>query len=518
MTLRTRVLALIGATVALILALAGQLSMRYQQTHTSLHQVVTQLAPASDATSDLRTSINDMERRLRLYLATGSAGYRRLYKTAVSKTHDDLSTLTELVGADPEYADLINDVSDSREIWLEAVGGPALSAAESGKSTVARDIVDSEAAQADFARLTADAYRLQRFTSRDTNRALNQSAQAANRLAWTLASALLLLLLVPLLVYLVLRRAVLEPISILRRQLRAATADAGHKNVITPTGPPELQQLAGDAEALRRRLVAQIDEATAAQTALAQEGPVVDAIRTELRPRELEHQTGVAVAGVLRPAEGVLAGDFWDRIPLGDGRVAVILCDVSGHGPRAGIVAMRIKTTITMGLLAGADAPTIFHRACDGFADEPARFATAVILIADPRTGQLTWVNAGHPEPRVVSAGGTIERLATTGPMLSWLGGVWAAGNMRLRPEQVVVAFSDGVLESRGEDGAELGDEGLDERLAAALRESTDPGEVISHALAGVRERADSLERDDVTLVALRLDPTPRAVIPAPRR
>lgn len=518
MTLRTRVLALIGATLALILALAGQLAVRYQQTHTSLNQVVTRLAPASEATSDLRTSINDMERRLRLYLATGSSGYRRLYRAAVTKSAQDLDQLTSLVGSDPEYGDLISDVSASRQLWIDAVGDPAMAAAEVGQPGVGRDIADSEAAQANFSRLTADTYRLSRFTARDTGRALQQSAAAANRLAWTLGTALLLLLLVPLLAYVVLRRVVLSPISTLRRQLRAATADAGHKSVITPTGPPEIQQLAADAEALRRRLVAQIDEATAAQTALAQEGPVVDAIRMELRARELVHENGVSVAGVLRPAEGVLAGDFWDRIPLGDGRVAVVICDVSGHGPRAGIVAMRIKTSITTGLLAGADAPTIFHRACDGFADEPGRFATAVILIADPATGQLTWVNAGHPKPRVAAADGGIERLQTTGPMLSWLGGVWAYRSMRLRPGQVVVAFSDGVLESRGDDGAELGDEGLDERLAAALRESTEPDAVISHTLAGVRERAASLERDDVTLVALRLDPTPAPVIPAPRR
>ncbi len=144
----------------------------------------------------------------------------------------------------------------------------------------------------------------------------------------------------------------------------------------------------------------------------------------------------MTIAGVLRPAEGVLAGDFWDRIPLTDGRAAAVICDVSGHGPRAGIVAMRLKTSITLGLVAGQDPPQILHRACDAFADEPGRFATAVILIADAGTGEVQWVNAGHPAPRIIRADGTIVRLGTTGPMISWLGGTWSMSTERPPPRR----------------------------------------------------------------------------------
>ena len=158
--------------------------------------------------------------------------------------------------------------------------------------------------------------------------------------------------------------------------------------MIVPVGPPELRDLGADAEALRRALVHEIDEATAAREALEQEGPVVEAIRRELAARTDAVPLGVTIAGVLRPAEGVLAGDFWDRIPLTDGRAAAVICDVSGHGPRAGIVAMRLKTSITLGLVAGQDPPQILHRACDAFADEPGRFATAAILIADVEQGR----------------------------------------------------------------------------------------------------------------------------------
>lgn len=506
------------AALALILVLGAQMLGRYARTDAALESVVNQLEPAATATKDLASSINNMDRRLRIYVSGGATGYRQLYRTAVKESAADLARLEELMGADPDYRQLIADATESRQNWLDRVGDPATEAMDGGQQQAAMEIIDSEIANAAFSRMTADTYRLDVFISGDQHAALAQSAREAQKLAWAMGVALVLLLLIPLAMYVMLSRSVLKPIEHLRRQLREVTSDSRHEAVITPTGPPELMDLGRDAEALRRNLVTQLDQAAAATSALEQEGPVVDAIRTELQARNDGIPVGVQVAGVLRPAEGVVAGDFWDRIPLGDGRTAVVVCDVSGHGARAGVVALRIKTGITMGLLAGNDAPTIFHRACDSFSDEPARFATAVILIVDPRSGQLSWVNAGHPQPRVLRAGGRVERLSTTGPMLSWLGGSWSTGHTQLGPGDVALCFTDGVLESRNADGTELGDEGLDSRLVQVSAHTNDPQEVLAQAIGAVRERADDLGRDDVTMIALRLQAPAASQIPSPRR
>jgi serine phosphatase RsbU (regulator of sigma subunit) len=152
-------------------------------------------------------------------------------------------------------------------------------------------------------------------------------------------------------------------------------------------------------------------------------------------------------------------------------------------------------------------------------ADEPGRFATAVILVADAATGEVTWVNAGHPAPRLIRTDGTIQHLDPTGPMVSWLGGAWTTRSIQLRPSDVLLAFTDGILESRDPQGAELGDADLDAHLRTAAQQVDDPAEVIAHVLATVRQRADDLGRDDVTLVAMRLDPVPSDPrIPQPRR
>jgi serine phosphatase RsbU (regulator of sigma subunit) len=179
---------------------------------------------------------------------------------------------------------------------------------------------------------------------------------------------------------------------------------------------------------------------------------------------------------------------------------------------------MRLKTSITLGLVAGQDPPQILHRACDTFADEPGRFATVVLLVADPRRGTLEWVNAGHPAPRVVRADGTIQRLDPTGPMVSWLVGTWSTRTIPLGPGDVCLAFTDGILESRDPEGQELGDDELDEMLRRAAADGSDPVEVTARVLAEVRARTEDLSRDDLTLVGIRMEPTRTSPIPAPRR
>jgi len=518
MTLRHRVLAVALAALAIIVVLGGQLVLRYADTQRSLSEVVDTLAPASTAVADLNEDINNMERRLRIYVSSGSTGMGVLYRAAVVSAEDNVEQLRALLdGREPDSA-LVGDVETNLAAWLTIVGDPVMAAMDDGEQEVAQDILDSPQSQSAYVQLTSDTFRLSTLLTREQDKALDDLAAAATRLAWTLAAALVVLLLLPLATYVAVRRHVLTPIAVLRGQLREAATPGHHDAVIEPTGPPELRDLGADAEALRRALVHEIDEATAAREALEQEGPVVDAIRRELAARTEASPLGVTIAGVLRPAEGVLAGDFWDRIPLTDGRAAAVICDVSGHGPRAGIVAMRLKTSITLGLVAGQDPPQILHRACDAFADEPGRFATAAILIADAGTGQVHWVNAGHPAPRVIRTDGTIVRLGTTGPMISWLGGTWSMRSESLNPADVVLAFTDGILESRDLAGEELGDDDLDTHLRTAVEAGNDPAEVIAQVLATVRERADDLGRDDVTLVALRLDPQPSPRIPEPRR
>ncbi|MCU0284132.1 MAG: serine/threonine-protein phosphatase [Candidatus Nanopelagicales bacterium] len=516
MTLRTRVLLVVAATLAITAAIGLQLVDRYTESRDAVSEVTATLAPAGAAAADLTSDINAMDRRLRIHVTSGQEGYLRLHQSAVASAERNLAELDGLVGDRRGYRRLLADLDAALADWLAAVAVPVEQAMQAGDQPGALSLLDSSASLSAHGELTAETARLSRRLAADQEQALAASTEATLRLARTIAVALGLGLLMPVLGYLALQLQVLGPIGRLRAQLRRTATPGQHDAVIVPEGPPELRDLGSDAEALRRALVRELDESDAARQALEQEGPVVEAIRRELAARVDGAPVGVHVAGALRPAQGVLAGDFWDRMALSDGRAAVIVCDVSGHGPRAGIIAMRLKTSITLGLIGGQEPTQILHRACDMFADEPGRFATVVLLVADPRAGTLEWVNAGHPAPRIVRADGRIERLDPTGPMVAWLVGQWSTGRTTLAPGDVCLAFTDGILESRDAVGAELGDEALDERLRWAVGEDPEPEEVIARVLADVRDRAEDLGRDDVTLVALRLA-APVAGIPAPR-
>lgn len=516
MTLRQRVIAVALAALAIIALLGAQLVARYAQTQSSLNEVVESLGPASAAVADLSEDINSMERQLRIFVSSGAEGLAVLHEASVDSARGNIEQLRVLLRGRAQELALVAEVDANLDLWLANVATPVTTAMTDDQQLLAQQTLDSNGAEAAYALLAGDTKRLSGVLGGQQTRALAASSDSATRLAWTLAAALVVLLLLPLAAYIAVRRHVLGPIAALREQLRTAAEPEHHDSVIVPVGPPELRALGADAEALRRALVREIDQAMAARQALEHEGPVVEGIRRELEARSEAPPLGVTISGMLRPAEGVLAGDFWDRMALPDGRAAAVVCDVTGHGPQAGIVAMRLKTSITLGLIAGQDPPQVLHRACDAFADEPGRFATVVILIADTATGEITWVNAGHPAPRIVRADGSIETLDTTGPMVSWLGGVWTMGSIHATPNDVVLAFTDGILESRDAEGNELGDADLDDHLRAAVAKADDPTEVIAQALASVRERATHLGRDDVTLVAMQLDepapaPTPHA-------
>ena len=95
--------------------------------------------------------------------------------------------------------------------------------------------------------------------------------------------------------------------------------------------------------------------------------------------------------------------------------------------------------------------------------------------------------------------------------MVSWLIGEWTTSRIGLGLGEVCLAFTDGILESRDESGAELGDDGLDRQVRLVVAGTRDPAEVTARLLGSVRQRTQDIGRDDLTLVALGWEPVPTA-------
>ena len=159
---------------------------------------------------------------------------------------------------------------------------------------------------------------------------------------------------------------------------------------------------------------------------------------------------------------------------------------------------------VSTGIRRDRDAPLALGRCAVG------RGGRSSILHQDattytPNAGHVTSHpdNAGHPAGWVLPLGGTAGRtsLEPTGPLLSALGGTWATRSAPLAVGDVLLAWSDGLVEARDAD-LELSDDDL---AAVVDRIGTrEPRELVAQVLADLREDAPEWRRDDVTLLAVR--------------
>jgi serine phosphatase RsbU (regulator of sigma subunit) len=254
---------------------------------------------------------------------------------------------------------------------------------------------------------------------------------------------------------------------------------------------------------MRRALIVAGDAAAASAAAIEQQSPLVSAIRGELAATPARDIPGLSIHGELHPAEGVLAGDWWDVVALPNDRAALLLVDVSGHGALAGLTALRLKTVMTVALRNGADPAGVLERAATELTDhDDGSFATAVVVLVDPSAGELSWANGGHPGPWVMRGGSPDRRetLDQTGPLLAAIGGSWATYSTGYGLGDVLLAWSDGFTEARSAE-AEL----TDEALADVVREcgNVAPEELVARLVAAVRQDHVEWHRDDVTVVAI---------------
>lgn len=246
-------------------------------------------------------------------------------------------------------------------------------------------------------------------------------------------------------------------------------------------------------------------ELQARQARLDEDLRAAASIQRALLPRSAPACPAFEAAWRFVPCESV-GGDMLDLRPQGDGRYALWLVDVAGHGVPAAMLTVSLAQSLSSsgGLLAAADAgPARVLQRLD--AEYPferfERHATLACLQLDVRDGTLRGSLAGHPEPLVLRADGAVERLGAGGPLLG-LGGPFEEQRLALRPGDRVFLHSDGLVELEGPRAAIFGEERLQAFLAGRRDE---PLQATCDALlAEVRAFAGGRPlRDDLTFLAL---------------
>ena len=204
-----------------------------------------------------------------------------------------------------------------------------------------------------------------------------------------------------------------------------------------------------------------------------------------------------------------IGGDYYDQIPLADGRLGLVVADVSGKGSLAAMTLTTFRAILRT-QVEGEPEPVRTAAAANRLLRDrvaPTEYVTAVYGVLDPARGVLAYANCGHAPPIHVLADGRFTKLTTGGPPLGLLAGArYLAGEVTIGPGDLLLLFTDGVVEAEDASGREFGVDRL-ARVAAAVRRLPS-AEIVDAIVRETAEFTGSVEyADDFTVLALKRRP-----------
>ena len=224
------------------------------------------------------------------------------------------------------------------------------------------------------------------------------------------------------------------------------------------------------------------------------------------RVKQFAAESDLDVWATMTPARDV-GGDFFDLIPLADGRVALGVGDVCGKGVPAALFMGITRTLIRINLRENPDLPGAIVKANAFLADNNAgqQFATALYAAYDPRSGALEYCNCGHLPGLIRRPGGAVEALSIGGlPVGLFESMKITVSQVQLRPGDLFLLYTDGVTEAEDPEARQFGEDRL-EGLLAKKGHGASASQWIARIEAAVREFARGRSQfDDITCLALR--------------
>jgi serine phosphatase RsbU (regulator of sigma subunit) len=248
---------------------------------------------------------------------------------------------------------------------------------------------------------------------------------------------------------------------------------------------------------------AQLHTAALKQRDLEHDLEFANQVQLGFLPNQRPHAPGYSFFEYYEAAQRV-GGDFFDYIPLPDGRVAITIGDVAGKGMPAALLMARIYSDTRYQLLAQptpADAITKLNAGVSASALGH-RFITLAIIVLDPRQNSMTIVNAGHLPPLLRHRNGSIKQLGTKTSGLP-LGiqpeTVYQQIQVAMEPGDAVVLSTDGLTEAMNPEHEIYGTT----RLTALVKKGPPEAELLGEAIVTEIETfvAGHSQRDDICLI-----------------
>jgi serine phosphatase RsbU (regulator of sigma subunit)/anti-sigma regulatory factor (Ser/Thr protein kinase) len=250
------------------------------------------------------------------------------------------------------------------------------------------------------------------------------------------------------------------------------------------------------------QLVREQEAEAATRQRFEQELEVARLIQQHFLPKELPELPGWQIAAYYRPAREV-GGDFYDVIPLPDGRVGFVVGDVTDKGVPAALVMSATRSVLRASAQRLIEPGQVLERVNDHLCpDMPEKmFVTCLYGVLNPENGHLRFANAGHDLPYVKTADGIVELRARGMPLGLMPGMPYEEKEATLEPGDSVLLHSDGVVEAHDPDRDMFGFPRLKETMAGA------PGgrRLIDQVLRDLEDFTGpgAEQEDDITMVTL---------------
>jgi serine phosphatase RsbU (regulator of sigma subunit) len=257
-------------------------------------------------------------------------------------------------------------------------------------------------------------------------------------------------------------------------------------------------EVSREIEAQRRAAAEKLE----AERRAAQELEIAKQVQAKLFPQTLPPLRTLDYAGICIQARQV-GGDYYDFLHLGEGRLGLVVGDISGKGIAAALLMANLQANLRSQCAIALDQPQRFLRSvnrlfCENTTD--GAYATLFFAEYDDHTRRLRYVNCGHLSALVLRSDNTLERLESTCTVLG-LFKEWdcSIAERQLASGDTLVLYSDGITESFGDGEEEFGEE----RLIEALRRDRDlsPQALLPSIVHDVQQFSVHEQHDDITLI-----------------
>ena len=242
---------------------------------------------------------------------------------------------------------------------------------------------------------------------------------------------------------------------------------------------------------------------------IEQELQVARTIQQASLPREVPQLEGWRITPIYQPAREV-GGDFYDFLELDDGRLGIVVGDATGHGVPAALVMASARSMLRAVAQASNSPGDALRRVNDPLATEipPNMFVTCFYCILDPKSGSLSYANAGHDLPYVWH-GGACEELRARGMPLGLLPGMhYEQKEIVLQKGESALLYTDGLVEAHNPQREMFGFPRLQTLVSEHAEEERSLEEALLEELYSFVGEGWEQE-DDITLLTLRRSAAP---------